>query len=110
MGEFKQAVIVITGAAGNLGRAVAQCFAAERAHLALLDRDTTGIGETISVCQGQGAAQAFATDLIDPGSVEKTINEVLAAFGKIDVLANIAGGFSMGPLVQDTGDEVWDFS
>ena len=50
MGEFKQAVVVITGAAGNLGRAVAQCFAAEGAHLALLDRDTTGIGETISAC------------------------------------------------------------
>jgi len=109
MGEFKQAVIVITGAAGNLGRAVAQCFAAEGAHLALLDRDGTGIGETISVCQGQASARAFVTDLIDPGSVETTMAEVLAAFGKIEVLANIAGGFSMGPLVQDTGDEVWDF-
>jgi NAD(P)-dependent dehydrogenase (short-subunit alcohol dehydrogenase family) len=107
--EFKQAVIVITGAAGNLGRAVARGFAAEGAHLALLDRDEAGIAGTIAACEGQTSAHAFVTDLIDPEAVDATIAGVLAAFGKIDVLANIAGGFSMGPLIQDTGDEAWDF-
>jgi NAD(P)-dependent dehydrogenase (short-subunit alcohol dehydrogenase family) len=49
------------------------------------------------------------TDLIDPVAVETSINEVLAAYRRIDVLANIAGGFHMGPLIQDTGDRDWDF-
>lgn len=109
MSEFKNAVIVITGAAGNLGRAVAQTFARDGAQLALLDRDAERIGETIAACQGQTSAQPFATDLIDPAAVNATIDAVLETFGRIDVLANIAGGFSMGPLIQDTADREWDF-
>ena len=109
MSEFNAAVVVITGAAGNLGRAVAQAFAAQGAHLALLDLNVEGIEKTIETCVGQASARAFATDLIDPAKIDGTIAEVLAAFGRIDVLANIAGGFTMGPLIQDTTDRDWDF-
>ena len=52
-------VVVITGAAGNLGRAVAQVFAAHGAHLALLDRNADGIEETIQSFDGQASAWAF---------------------------------------------------
>lgn len=109
MSEFSQAVIVITGAAGNLGRAVARAFAARGAHLALLDLHLEGVEKTIAECQGQASARAFATNLIDPSTVDATIAEVLAEFGRVDVLANIAGGFTMGPLIQDTEDREWDF-
>lgn len=109
MSEFNQAVIVVTGAAGNLGRAVAQAFSAEGAHLALLDLNAAGIEATIAACQGQASARAFATDLMDAKSVGATIDAILEAFGRIDVLANIAGGFTMGPLIQDTADRDWDF-
>jgi NAD(P)-dependent dehydrogenase (short-subunit alcohol dehydrogenase family) len=109
MSEFDKAVVVITGAAGNLGRAVAQVFAAHGAHLALLDRDAEGIEETIRSCQGHTSAWAFTTDLIDPATVAETFEEVRKTFGHIDVLANIAGGFTMGPLIQETSDRDWDF-
>ncbi len=108
MNEFTQSVVVVTGAAGNLGRAVAQVFAAGGAHLALLDLDAERIAGTLAACKGQASARAFPADLIDRKAVEHTIDEVLSEFGRIDVLANIAGGFAMGPLIQDTEDRDWD--
>jgi NAD(P)-dependent dehydrogenase (short-subunit alcohol dehydrogenase family) len=109
MSEFKQAVVVVTGAAGNLGQAVARAFAADGAHLALIDLNEEGLDRTVEDCQGQSSAKVYATNLIESASVDATIAQVLADYGRIDVLANIAGGFSMGPLIQDTDDKDWDF-
>jgi len=109
MSEFSQQVVIITGAAGNLGLAVAQAFAREGAHLALLDLNAEGIDRTIESCNGQASAEAFACNLVDRGSVESAIAGVVASHGRIDVLANVAGGFTMGPLIQDTEDRDWDF-
>ena len=109
MSEFNESVVIITGAAGNLGRAVAQAFAARGAHLALVDRNVDGMHETIDACSGQASAKLFPTNLIDAAAVDDSIAQVLAAFQRIDVLANIAGGFKMGPLIQETEDRDWDF-
>lgn len=109
MSEFQQRIVVVTGAGGNLGRAVATAFAAQGAHVALLDRNIAGCEATLAGLSGQASAQIFEVDLIDAESVNSTIDAVLDAFGRIDVLANIAGGFTMGPLIQDTKDKDWDF-
>lgn len=109
MSEFANAVVVITGAAGNLGRAVARSFAAEGSHLALLDHNRDGIDAVVETCQGQASATGFPIDLTDRVQVEQTISDVVDRYGRIDVLANIAGGFAMGPLIQDTEDKDWDF-
>lgn len=109
MGEFSNKVVVVTGAAGNLGRAVAQAFAAHGAHLALLDLHVGGIEETIAACSGHASASAFGCNLTEASAVASTIDAVIGAQGHIDVLANIAGGFTMGPLIQDTTDRDWDF-
>ncbi len=109
MTEFKQSVVVVTGAAGNLGGAVAQAFAQQGAHLALIDHNADGLKAAIERCEGQASVKAFETNLIDPASVNSSIDAILESFGKIDVLANIAGGFRMGPLIQDTDDKDWNF-
>ncbi len=109
MNEFHQRIVVVTGASGNLGRAVAQAFARHGAHIALLDRNTAGCEALIADLSGQASARVFEVDLIDPASTEKAIADVVGAYGGIDVLANIAGGFTMGPLIQDTPDKDWDF-
>ena len=109
MSEFEETVVVITGAAGNMGRAVARRFAAEGAHLALLDLNADAIGHAMEDCQGQASARAYATNLIEASVIDATITEILNQYGRIDVLANIAGGFTMGPLIQDTEDKDWDF-
>lgn len=109
MSEFENKVVVVTGAAGNLGRAVALGFAAHGTHLALLDLNAGGLQKTVDSCTGQASAKAYPTNLIDATVVDATIAEVVNDLGRIDILANIAGGFTMGPLIQDTEDRDWDF-
>ena len=87
-------VVVVTGGAGNLGRAVADAFRNDGAHVVALDRRGEGILET---------------NLLDQKSVDRSVEQILARHGRIDVLCNIAGGFRMGKPVHETSDEDWNF-
>jgi len=109
MSEFEDQVVVITGAAGNLGRATAKAFAQQGARLALFDRDA----ERLKSCADELPIAAdrvavLVVDLFDQASVNQAVQETLAKFGKIDVLANIAGGFTMGSKLHETTDRDWD--
>lgn len=109
MADFSEQIVVITGAAGNLGRAVAAAFAARGATLALLDLSQEGIDAVIAELPGDCVVRAFPVNLLEAASVEETFARIVEIFGRIDVLANIAGGFKMGPNIQDTEDKDWDF-
>jgi NAD(P)-dependent dehydrogenase (short-subunit alcohol dehydrogenase family) len=88
--------VVITGAAGNLGRAVASAFSEDT--LVLLDVKRGSLKD--------GERQRFiAVDLLDPNSVHAAIQQCK----RIDVLCNIAGGFRMGSPVHETSDKDWNF-
>ncbi len=94
--------VVLTGASGNLGRAVASAFAGTGASLALLDVKPGSIQDA--------AKQVFVqTDLFDAQSVQAAADQVLQRFGRIDVLCNLAGGFRMGAPVHETSAQDWDF-
>jgi NAD(P)-dependent dehydrogenase (short-subunit alcohol dehydrogenase family) len=107
--HMKDRVVIITGAAGNLGHAVAQAFAAEGATLALLDLNEESLAAGMQQLPVGTQAKAFSVNLLEANSVNHCIQEIINEYGKIDVLANIAGGFAMGPLVQNTPDKDWDF-
>lgn len=109
MGEFDGKLALVTGAAGNLGRAVATAFAARGASLALFDRDEEGLQQTLASLPAGAEAECFVTDLLDAGSVNASLDGVMSRFGRVDVLANIAGGFTMGPPLHETDDRSWDF-
>jgi NAD(P)-dependent dehydrogenase (short-subunit alcohol dehydrogenase family) len=100
--QFTQRTVMLTGAAGNLGRAVAVAFATAGANLALLDlkRGSLQDGERQLVLE---------TDLLDAQSVQAAVAKAAQRFGGIDVLCNIAGGFRMGPAVHETSDKDWNF-
>lgn len=105
--EFANRTVVITGAAGNLGRAVAAAFAARGAALALLDRSEEGLRKAYG---GEGERRMLApVDLLDAAQVDALVQRIVARFGGIDVLANLAGGFRMGDAVHETPDATWDF-
>ena len=94
--------VVLTGASGNLGRAVASAFAGTGASLALLDVKPGSIQDA--------AKQMFVqTDLFNAQSVQAAADQVLQRFGRIDVLCNLAGGFRMGSPVHETSAQDWDF-
>jgi NAD(P)-dependent dehydrogenase (short-subunit alcohol dehydrogenase family) len=107
--HMKDRVVIITGAAGNLGHAVAQAFAAEGATLALLDLNEESLAAGMQQLPVGTQAKAFSVNLLEANSVNDCIQAIINEYGQIDVLANIAGGFAMGPLVQNTPDKDWDF-
>lgn len=102
-------VVILTGAAGNLGRATAAAFAARGARLALLDRSPDALAAASAAQPAGTEVQTFPADLLDARAVGAAIDAVAARFGRIDVLANLAGGFAMGPPLHETPDRDWDF-
>ena len=94
--------VLLTGAAGNLGRAVASAFADTGANLVLLDLKRGDLRDS--------DRQLFIeTDLLNADSVRAAVDKALARFKSIDVLCNIAGGFRMGSRVHETSDKDWNF-
>jgi len=99
--------VIVTGAAGNLGRCVAQTFAACGADVALLDLDA---GKLASVGLPGGCARLdLAVDLRAQDQVRAAVDRVVDRFGRIDCLCNIAGAFRMGEAVHETSEETWQF-
>ena len=94
MSEFVGKSVVVTGASGALGKAVAHAFHSNGARV-------TGI----DIVQSESDFRMLTADLLN---LEDTLNAV-REIGSINVLANIAGGFTMGDTVAGTSDETWDF-
>jgi NAD(P)-dependent dehydrogenase (short-subunit alcohol dehydrogenase family) len=100
--RFSGNTCLITGAVGNLGRAVAHAFASEGASLILMDLREESLR---SAYGGEDGGKRFAVaDLRDAQSVARA----LPAGMRIDVLCNIAGGFRMGQPVHETTDDTWE--
>jgi NAD(P)-dependent dehydrogenase (short-subunit alcohol dehydrogenase family) len=97
--RFDKRTVMVTGAAGHLGRAVGEAFADAGAKLVLLDVRS----------ENRADALFIQTDLLDPQSVQRAAHQALERFGRIDVLCNIAGAFRMGPPVHETSDADWNF-
>jgi len=108
MSEFEGKVVMVTGAAGNLGAAVAASFAALGARLALLDHSAERLGRTRDDLDLPSPTLLLPTDLTSTDSVAAAADRTVAQLGRVDVLANIAGGFTMGPALHETDDEDWD--
>ncbi len=99
--------VVVTGAYGRLGRAVAEAFATRGANLVLLGSRR----DALVAAFGEGDARRLLAPatLLDRAQVDGAIAAALARFGRIDVLCNVAGGFRMGPPVHETSDDDWNF-
>ncbi len=107
MSEFSGRNVVVTGAAGNVGRAVAAAFTQLGANLVLIDHDRHRLESTSESLATAKPPLILPTDLIDPRSVSAMAEALAEACGGADVLANIAGGFTMGPLLHETEDADW---
>ncbi|MGH9135675.1 MAG: SDR family NAD(P)-dependent oxidoreductase [Acidimicrobiales bacterium] len=93
-------VALVTGAASGMGRAIAELFAAEGAHVAATDID----GERLEkVVAGRDRVRAWELDVADLDAVARVVTEVRAELGPIDVLVNNAG-VSLPAPVDGDGD------
>ncbi len=105
--SFQNKTVLITGAAGNLGRAVAQAFAGQGARLVLVDLQANSLHQSFG---DENAQRLFvAADLLQPEQAGAAVHEAIERFGRIDILCNLAGGFRMGEAVHETSAATWDF-
>jgi NAD(P)-dependent dehydrogenase (short-subunit alcohol dehydrogenase family) len=101
--------VLITGATGALGSAVARAFAQTQARLALTSRSEQEL-ERLATDIGLPAERtlAVAADITQADDVERLVATVTDRLGKVDVLLNVAGGWSGGKRVGETAVEDWD--
>ncbi len=110
MSDLSERTVIVTGAAGNLGSAVAKAFRAAGAKLALVDRAADRLPRSFPDLVGSPDHLLIPSiDLTDVDGVASMVAETLSRFGRIDVLANIAGGYRAGTPVHETPLEAWDF-
>ena len=98
---FDDRIVVVTGAAGALGQAVVQRFRTLGAHVAAIDLSAEALSDVA------GAEATYACDLTDEDAVRDAFAAIHGDRDRIDVLANIAGGFAMGPRVEETTAADW---
>jgi NAD(P)-dependent dehydrogenase (short-subunit alcohol dehydrogenase family) len=99
--------VIVTGAAGGIGREVALAFAKVGARVAAVDINAAGVNELIAGMEG-GPHLAQSVDLRDLGSHEPLVAEVLEKFGRIDVLVNAAAILIRRANVDEVTEEDWD--
>ncbi len=108
--DFADQVVIVTGANGNLGSAVADAFAATGASLVLVGRNADRVAEALPhLSAASNVMFAPSTDLTDVASVNSMVEKVLDRFGRIHILANTVGGYRAGHPVHETAPEAWDF-
>jgi NAD(P)-dependent dehydrogenase (short-subunit alcohol dehydrogenase family) len=100
-------VVVVTGAASGIGRALARRYARSGARLGLLDRDRAGV-DAVAAELAEGGTESLARecDVTRWGDCKGAIDAVIDAFGGIDVLINNAGITHVSPVASTEVDVV----
>jgi NAD(P)-dependent dehydrogenase (short-subunit alcohol dehydrogenase family) len=110
MFDFSGRVVIVTGAAGTLGSAIARAFQSARAKLTLVDRRDGRLQQIYPEMAGSpDFFLANSIDLTNPGDIQAMVDGTLDHFGQVDVLVNVAGGYRAGTPVHETPAEIWDF-
>lgn len=101
-------VALITGSGSGIGKSSALLFAQEGAIVIVNDLDADKGQETVDEIKSLGGQALFIkADVTDPDSVRSMVDEILAAYGRIDVLFNNAGISGVGQLHEVEPDD-WD--
>jgi len=106
--EFEGKVAVVTGASSGIGRAAAVAFGREGASVAIADPDREG-GEEVAreIRRLGGKAEAHSTDVSREADVRTLMDQVMAAWGRLDVLVNNAGIYLQADAVG-TSEVEWN--
>jgi NAD(P)-dependent dehydrogenase (short-subunit alcohol dehydrogenase family) len=98
--SVKDRVILLTGGCGILGSSMAKHLAEEGARIVILDRNVEGGVRLVNEINGSGGTALFVeTDVLDKAVLLKNRQEILDAYGQIDVLINLAGGNMAGATI-----------
>lgn len=101
MSRFDGRIAVVTGAASGIGKEIAERFAAEGATPVIADLNLSAAKATAEEIKAKGRdAFAVAMDVTSEAQVEKGVSDVIAKYGKIDILVSNAGIQIVKPLVD----------
>lgn len=92
---FEGRVVLVTGAAGGIGRAVARRFARAGASLFLVDR---AVASDLVAEVGAAEGAAHRCDVGDAAAVDGAVEAMLARYGRFDLLVNVAGMMTFKPI------------
>lgn len=105
--RFNNKVVIVTGAAGGIGRASAELFVREGACVVLADHSPAGQSVADRLCANGGKALFVQTDVTSDNQVRHLIERTVAEFGRIDVMFANAGTAALAPL-ELTDRALWD--
>lgn len=88
--RFAGKVALVTGAAGGMGRSIAEAFAADGASVMCTDRDENGAAVAASIRAAGGSAEFLRADVSDAAEVEGVVAGAVAKFGTLDCAVNAA--------------------
>ena len=106
--SVKELTVLVTGAAGGMGRATARVFAAEGAKVAVTDFSAEGAQAVAAEIIAKGeSAKAWTLDVANRDDINTVVNDIAAHFGGLDIVVNNAG-ISVRVAIDDEGyDEAW---
>src|SRR5262249_38358404 len=106
--RLKDKVAIVTGAASGIGRSVAQVFAREGCHLALVDLNETGLNETLASLSGVEGL-AVPADVSRSADVQRVLGQTMDKYGRLTTLAHCHGISLMEDTrIVEVPEEVFD--
>ena len=100
--------VIVTGAAGGIGRAVAEAFATTGARVMAVDLDQAQVDDVVAGLEGTGHV-GVACDLRDIAGHEPLVARAVAELGNLYVLASLAAVLRRRNSVDDVTEDDWDF-
>ena len=92
MNRFENKVVLVTGAAGGIGKASAERMAQEGGRIVCVDVQSEAVELTAKeICERGGQAIASTCDVSDPAAVTSAVDCAIDEYGQLDSLCNIAG-------------------
>lgn len=108
-GRLTGKVTLVTGGGGGIGEATVRRFLEEGAKIAIVDNDAGAAADVARDADPTGErVLAVAADLTKEADAARAVRETVERFGRLDVLANVAGVRVWGPITEAT-TESWDF-
>jgi 3-oxoacyl-[acyl-carrier protein] reductase len=102
-------VVVVTGAASGMGRAIAHLFADEGARVAVTDRDAAGVDAVVGEIVAAGSeAAGWVLDVADAAAISRVVDEIATRLGPIDILVNDAGVSIPVAIDADDFERAWE--
>jgi len=106
--NYTDRVVIVTGAGSGMGRALVTEFVSLGARVAAVDVNLAAATQTVEQLADSSNAWALRMDVADEQSVQNGIDEIIARWGRIDLLCNNAGILDGHEIAHNTTLETWN--